>query len=77
LALGLVDEIGDFETAVRRARALAGIPETADVPVITVRPPRLAAIPAASGGGWLDGLTRAARLLQEPALLVMGEDVEL
>ena len=77
LALGLVDEIGDFETAVRRARALAGIPEAADVPAITVRPPRLAAIPSASGGGWLEGLTRAARLLQEPALLVMGEDVEV
>lgn len=78
LALGLVDEIGDFEAAVRRARALAGIPEAADVPVVTVRPPKLAAVPAAtSGGGWLEALTHAARLLQEPALLVMGDDVEL
>jgi protease-4 len=77
LALGLVDEIGDFETAVRRARALAGIPEDADVPVVTVRPPRIMGIPAASGGSWTEALGRAARLLQEPALLVMGEDVEI
>jgi len=77
LTLGLIDEVGNFESAVRRAKSLAGIPADADVPVLTVRPPRIAAVPSASGTAWLDGLGRAMRLLQEPALLLMGLDLEI
>ena len=77
LAVGLVDEVGDFESAVRRAKSLAGIPVDADIPVVTVRPPRVAAVPSAAGAAWLDSLGRAVRLMQEPALLLMGLDVEI
>ena len=77
LGLGLVDEVGDFESAVLRARALAGIPAGADVPVVTIRPPKAAAVPSAAGTALLDGLGRAARLLQEPALLLMDLDLEI
>ncbi|HLA23986.1 MAG TPA: S49 family peptidase [bacterium] len=77
LGLGLVDEVGDFESAVRRAKSLAGIPVDADIPVVTVRPPKAAAVPSAAGAAWLDSLGRAVRLMQEPALLLMGLDVEI
>jgi protease-4 len=77
LALGLIDELGDFESAVRRAKSLAGIASETDIPVVTVRPPRAAAIPSVAGTAWLDSLGRAARLLQEPALLMMGLDLQI
>lgn len=77
LALGLIDEVGDFESAVRRAKSLAGIPIEAEVAVVTIRPPRVAAVPSAAGTAWLDSLGRAARLLQEPALLIMGLDLQI
>lgn len=68
--LGLIDEVGDFETAVRKAKALAGIPEATDARVITIRPPRAAGIPEAQAAAWTDALGQAARLLQEPGLLL-------
>jgi protease-4 len=74
LELGLVDELGDFEAALRKAKALAGIPEDAEVPVLTIRPPRHAPIPEAPAAAWLDALGAAARLLQEPALLLAPVD---
>lgn len=69
-ALGLIDEVGDFQAAVRKARALAGIPEGADVRVVTIRPPRAAGIPDVSAAAWTEAFHQAARLLQEPALLL-------
>ena len=77
LTLGLIDEIGDFESAVRRAKSLAGIPIEAEIAVVTIRPPRAAAVPSAAGAAWLDSLGRAARVLQEPALLIMGVDLQI
>ena len=77
LGLGLIDEVGDFEAAVRRAKSLAGIPPETEIPVVTVRPPKAAAVLPAAGAAWLDGLGPAVRLMQEPALLLMAEDVEL
>jgi protease-4 len=77
LERGLIDEVGDFESAVRRAKALAGIPEDAEIPVLTIRPPRAAAVPAAPGAAWLEALARALRLLHDPALLLTGVDVEI
>jgi len=74
LALGLVDAVGDFETAVRRAKALAGIPEDAEVPVVTIRPPRSAAIPEARAAAWVEGIRQAARLLQERVLLLVPSE---
>jgi len=60
---GLVDELGDLTTAVRRAKELAGIPERADAPVITIRPPKSAVIPPAAGpAGWLEEMRRAIEL---------------
>jgi protease-4 len=73
-ALRLIDEVGDFEAAVRNAKMLAGIREDADVPVLTIRPPRVAGIPEPSAAAWIEGLSRAARLLQEPALLLTPVD---
>jgi len=69
-ALGLIDAVGDFEAAVAKAKALAGIAADADVPVITVRPPRGTAIPDGSAAAALDALARAAEVLREPALLI-------
>jgi protease-4 len=69
LSGGLVDDLGDFETAVRRARELAGIPQ-AEVAVVTVRPSQHVPIPA-SAAGWMAALRQVADLLTEPAVLLM------
>lgn len=70
LEAGLIDELGDLEVAVRRAKALAGIPDGANVPVVTVRPPKAVAIPELPSAMWTEGLRQAIRLFQEPALLI-------
>jgi len=69
-ALGLVDTLGDFETAVAKAKALAGIPAEADVPVITIRPPKALPVPAGSAAQAVEALGRALEVLREPALLL-------
>lgn len=72
VARGLVDEVGDLVTAVRRAKELAGIPGDVDAPVLTVRPPKVAALPAATGpAAWLDEMRRVIDLATERPLLVM------
>jgi protease-4 len=38
--IGLVDELGDFETALAAAKELAGLPPERDYTVVQVRPPR-------------------------------------
>ncbi len=70
LEAGLIDELGDLETAVRKAKALAGIPDGANVPVVTVRAPKAAAMPELPAAVWTEGLRQAVRLFQEPALLI-------
>ncbi len=72
LAHGLVDELGDFTLAVRRARELAGIPPQREVAVVTVRPPRAAGIPAfpATAAEVASGLRQVAALAEERALLL-------
>jgi protease-4 len=67
---GLVDELGDFETAVKAAKGLAGIPAEAAVSVITVRPPKAMAVPSGSAASWAPGLCTAMRLLNEHALVL-------
>jgi protease-4 len=71
-ARGLVDDLGDFETAVRRAKQLAGIPTDADVPVVTIRPPRTASVPADSPAAWVEAWQAAAALMHEHAVLLMS-----
>jgi len=70
----LVDELGDFETALRKAKELAGIPADADIPVMTIRPPRTIAVPAASAAAWIDAASAAAALLRERALVIMPSE---
>ncbi len=78
---GLIDEIGDFPLAVRRAREMAGIPEPRSVITLTIRPPSAAAVPSAAGGPTVAGtpgalaemietLRTAAALAEEGALLL-------
>ena len=72
-ARGLVDELGDFETAVRKAKQLAGMPVEADIPVLTIRPPRAAPqVPTASPAAWMEALRAAGSLIHEQAWLVMA-----
>ena len=88
LERGLVDELGDFSVAVRRARELAGIPQDTVTSTVTVRPPRAAAVPSTAHAvgaviGQATGATilaetaaawrSALELLGEPALLLMPD----
>jgi protease-4 len=74
---GLVDEIGDFETAVRQAKALAGLGLDDEVPLLTVRAPRPSRWPAASAATWPATLRCVRSLLSEHALVLMPPDVQL
>jgi protease-4 len=68
----LVDELGGFDAAVRKARSLAGLPATA--PVREARPPkRMIPPPAVAGAaGYFTYLLEGAALLSRtPALAVM------
>jgi len=70
---GLVDELGDFRLALLRAQELAGIPAEREVTVFTVKPPRVAGMPAFPAA--LDQvrrtLARLSALAAERALLYM------
>jgi protease-4 len=74
---GLIDEIGDFEIAVRRAKTLAGIQVEADVPLLSVRPGKTTPWPAATPAAWGAALRSATRLLNEPAIALMPLAVQL
>lgn len=70
---GLVDALGDLDTAVRKAKALAGIPDGVAAPVITVRPPKAAAVPAAaSPAAWLDEIRTILALTADRPMLLMS-----
>jgi len=79
-AHGLVDDLGDFPAAVAAAKQLMGVPESRDVPVVLIRPPRSA---AAGGLGPLAiaglGETWAwiAALVEERALALMPWEIAL
>jgi protease-4 len=77
LAHGLIDEIGDFETATRQAKLLAGVALDADVPLITMRPGKATPWPAASPATWELTLRSVMRLLDEHALVLMPPEVRL
>jgi len=68
----LVDELGGLDAAVRKARSLAGLPETAQVR--EVRPPKRAIPPqpVAAAAGYVSYLLEGVSLLSRaPALAVM------
>jgi protease IV len=68
---GLIDELGDFEAAVRQAKQLAGIPIDADIPLLTARPGRNAPWPSVAPATWDQGVRSVTRFLGEGALLLM------
>ncbi len=77
LARGLVDEVGDLQTAVQRAKAFAGIPAHVDAPVLTIRPPKAAPLPASAGpAAWFDDVRRLIDLTADHPLLI-ATDLEL
>jgi protease-4 len=68
----LVDELGGLDAAVRKARSLAGLPETTQVR--EVRPPKRMVPPQAVAGaaGYVGYLLEGVSLLSRaPALAVM------
>jgi protease IV len=75
LSLGLIDEIGDLETAVRRAKELAEIPLDADVPVMLMRPTKAAPWPSVSPATWEQSLRSLRRLWAEHALVLMEPEL--
>jgi protease-4 len=78
-SLGLVDELGDLEAAITRARSLAGFPEGAEVPVVTLHPPR--AVPLPIPARVLAGLEASLQVLRalstETVLTLMPWDLPL
>ncbi|MBI2322311.1 MAG: signal peptide peptidase SppA, partial [Chloroflexi bacterium] len=79
LERGLVDELGDFELALARAKALAGLDPRRWTPVVALRPAKLPLLappwPPASAGGWaeaLGGLRPGERLALCPWTLTFG-----
>jgi protease IV len=77
LSLGLIDEIGDVEVAVRKAKELAQIPLDADVPVMVMRPRKAAPWPSVAPAAWEPALGSLRRLLMEHALLLMPSQIWL
>jgi protease-4 len=73
LERGLIDEVGDFSRAVRRAAELAGVPQDRRVEAITVHPPRATAIPAAPVESAAVALRAIERLAAEGGLLFMDD----
>jgi protease IV len=77
LSLGLIDEVGDFESAVRRAKELAAIPFEADVPMLTMRPMKAAPWPSLPPTTWEQALRSLRRLGTEHALVLMPPDLRI
>lgn len=77
LQIGLVDELGDFETALGKARELAGIPEGADAQVLTVHPPKATAVPAYPASAWTEWVSGLRLLLRERVWLITEVEARL
>lgn len=77
LGLGLIDEVGDFESALHKAKELAGIPLDADVPLMTMRPAKTASWPPAAPAAWGQILQSLSRLWTEHALLLMPPEMRV
>jgi protease-4 len=70
LSLGLIDEIGDFEAAVRRAKELAEIPLDADIPVMMMRSTKAGVWPSLPPAAWEQALRSLRQLVLEHALVL-------
>lgn len=77
LSCGLIDEIGDFETATRQAKSLAGIALDADVPLLTIRPGKATPWPVAGPAAWEEAFRALGHMLTEPALVLMPPEIRL
>jgi protease-4 len=77
LGIGLIDELGDFESAVRQAKELAGLPLQADTPVLTMRSTTARGWPSAAPASWEDLWLSAERLWTERALVLMPPGTEV
>jgi len=79
--VGLVDALGDFKTALDKAKELAGIPATAEVPVVPIGAPGRLVIPlpfAANRESGLEPLLGGLhRLLKERVLALMPFDLKI
>jgi protease-4 len=73
LGHGLIDEIGDFATATRQAKSLAGIAVDADVPLVTMRSAKATAWPTAAPAAIEAAFRSARQLLTEHALVFMPD----
>lgn len=76
LERGLVDELGDFQAAVQKAKELAGLPLDRYVPVVSIMPPRksLLPLPFSEDGNLPNELSR---LLRRGIWAIMPWDVRL
>jgi len=77
LSLGLIDEIGDVEAAVRRAKELAEISRGADIPMIMMRPTKAAPWPVLPPATWEQALRSLRQLVLEHALLLTLPESQL
>jgi protease IV len=77
LNLGLIDEVGNFEAAVRKARELAQIPLDADVPVVMMRPTKALPWPSVAPAAWKPALGSLRRLWTEHALVLMEPEMRI
>jgi protease-4 len=77
LSLGLIDELGDVEVAVRKAKELAQIPLHADVPVMIMRPTQAAPWPSVAPAAWEPALTSLRQLWTEQALALMPPEMRV
>jgi protease IV len=77
LGLGLIDEIGDFDSAIRKAKELTGIPLDADIPLMTMRPVKAASWPSAAPAAWGQTLQSLSRLWTEHALVLMPPEMRV
>jgi protease-4 len=71
LNLGLIDEVGDFAVALRKAKELAQIPPHADIPIIVMRPTKAAPWPSVAPAAWAPALRSLRQLWTEHALALM------
>jgi protease-4 len=77
LSLGLIDEIGDVEVAVRKAKELAHIPLAADVPVMLMRPTKAAPWPSVAPAAWEPALSSLRQLWTEHVLALMPPELRI
>ena len=77
LSLGLIDEVGDFESAIRRAKELAEIPLKADIAVMMLRPTKATPWPSLPPATWQEALRSLKQLGMEHALLLMPPEIWL